>query len=449
MSATNDTKFVIAGAGLAGALMANYLGRAGYRVELFEKRPDLRKADISAGRSINLALSVRGLHALKEVGVADVVMADAVAMPGRMIHGLDGTLSYQPYGSKGQAIYSVSRGGLNGHLLDALERYENVEVFFNHKCVDVDLDAPTATFEDGSGGGVTAVGDAVIGADGAFSAVRARMQRLDRFDYSQDYLKHGYKELCIPPAPGGGFQMEKNALHIWPRKSFMTIALPNADGSYTVTCFWPFDGPNGFDRLKTREDVEAHFKRWFPDAIPMIPTLYDDFFENPTGSLCTVRCGPWNYHDKVVILGDAAHAVVPFYGQGMNAAFEDCAELNACLNEFSGDRGKAFDVFFERRKENADAIADLALENFIEMRDKVGDPAFLRRKKRQKLLHKLLPNWYIPPYEMVSFTRIPYAETVRRARHQDRIIRRVAFAFWSVLTLVAIGLIWSFMTIQS
>ncbi len=445
MQEASECKFVIAGAGLAGALMANYLGKAGFQVELYEKRPDLRTADISAGRSINLALSVRGLHALDEIGVKDAVMKEAVPMPGRMMHNLDGSLVYQAYGQKGQAINSVSRGGLNCILLDALDRFDNVRVIFSHRCIDVDLDAPTATFDDGDGGRTTAVGDAVIGTDGAFSAVRKRLQRLDRFDYSQTYLEHGYKELCIPPGPDGAFLMEKNALHIWPRKSYMMIALPNADASYTVTCFWPFDGPHGFDRIKTPDDVEAYFKQWFPDAVPLMPRLREDYFENPTSSLCTIRCGPWNYADKVVLMGDAAHAVVPFYGQGMNAAFEDCSELNACLAEFPGNRARAFEVYFERRKENADAIADLAIENFIEMRDKVGDPAFLRKKKWQKRLHRWFPNWYLPPYEMVSFTRIPYAETIRRAQRQDRVIRRViwgAVAFVAIVILSAL-LFWS------
>lgn len=443
MQQAPECKFVIAGAGLAGAVIANYLGKAGYQVELYEKRPDLRKADISAGRSINLALSVRGLHALEEIGVAEQVMKEAVPMPGRMMHNLDGSLAYQPYGEKGQAINSVSRGGLNGILLDALERYPNVRVFFNHRCVDVDLDAPTATFDDGKGGQLTAVGDAVIGTDGAFSAVRHRMQRLDRFDYSQTYLEHGYKELCIPAGPNGAFQMEKNALHIWPRKSFMMIALPNADASYTVTCFWPFEGPHGFDNIDTPDKVEAYFKKWFPDAVPLMPRLREDYFENPTSSLCTVRCGPWNYKDKVVLMGDAAHAVVPFYGQGMNAAFEDCTELNRCLRDFREDRAMAFEVYFRRRKENADAIADLAIENFVEMRDKVGDPAFLRKKKRQKLLHRLFPNRYIPLYEMVSFTQIPYAEVVMKAAAQDRAMRRsVRGLYWSLALIACTSFYW-------
>ncbi len=426
----DNPRFMIVGGGLAGALMANYLGKAGREVAVYEKRPDLRTAKIVTGRSINLALSVRGIHALKEIGVADAVMADAVPMPGRMIHDLDGRLNFQPYGQSGQAINSVSRAGLNIILLNTAERYETVSLHFNHKCVDVDLDAPAADFLNSETGERTRVeADIILGADGAFSAVRNRMQRLDRFSYSIDYLEHGYKELIIPPAPGGGFRMEKYALHIWPRRSHMMIALPNADGSYTVTCFWRHEGPNSFANLTAMEAVQDYFREHFPDAVPHMPTLTNDYLENPVGSLATVRCGPWVYQDKIALMGDAAHAVVPFYGQGMNAAFEDCTALNECLANYAPDYARALNTYYDLRKENADAIADLAIGNFIEMRDHVGSRSFLRKKQREKLLHRLFPNWYIPSYTMVSFTRIPYAETVRRAKRQDRIVRRVSRIF--------------------
>lgn len=427
MSKAGKHSFTIVGGGLAGGVMANYLGRAGYDVRVYEKRPDQRKAGIVGGRSINLALSVRGMHALEEIGVLDEVMKHAVPMPGRMIHGVDGSLTFQPYGTHGEAINSVSRGGLNCILLDAAERYPNVQLVFDHKCVDIDLDTGETTYERLGGDVVKAPGAVVVGADGAFSPVRAKMQKLDRFDYSQTYLAHGYKELCIPPADGGGWRMEKNALHIWPRRSYMMIALPNADGSFTVTCFWPFDGPNGFNGLRTRDDVMTYFREHFPDAVPHMPTLAEDYFANPSSSLVTVRCGPWYYRDRVVMLGDAAHAIVPFFGQGMNCAFEDCTALMNHISACDRDLTAAFSRFFDERKRHADAIADLALQNFVEMRDKVGDPAFLRKKAAEKRLHRWFPRWYVPLYEMVSFTRIGYADTVERARRQDEIVRFVMF----------------------
>lgn len=416
--------------------MANYLGMAGHDVTVYEKRPDLRTTGAAGGRSINLALSVRGMHALKEIGVLDEVMTQAVPMPGRMIHAIDGTQIFQPYGTHGEAINSVSRGGLNCILLNAAERHPNVKLLFDHRCTDVDVETGETTYERPDGSIVTAPSAIVVSADGAFSAVRARMQKLDRFDYSQSYLEHGYKELHIPPAQGGGWRIEKDALHIWPRKSYMMIALPNADGSFTVTCFWPFEGPHGFNRLKTEDDVTHYFREHFPDAVPLMPTLTTDYFANPSSSLVTVRSGPWCYRDKVVILGDAAHAIVPFFGQGMNCAFEDCTALNERINSSNGDLAAAFLDFYEHRKRHADAIADLALQNFIEMRDKVGDPAFLLRKKWEKRLHRWFPNWYVPLYEMVSFTRIGYADAVEKAQAQDTGIRRIAYALFGLLVIL-------------
>src|SRR5205085_12498152 len=280
---------------------------------------------------------------------------------------------------------------------------------------------------------ITASGNAVIGVDGAFSAVRQSMQlKIDKFQYDESYLAHGYKELTIPPGPNGAWQMEKNALHIWPRKSFMMIALPNPDGSFTCTLFWEFEGPRSFATTKSDDDVRRCFGEEFPDAVALMPNLLDDFKNNPTGSLVTIRCAPWFYQDKVCLVGDAAHAVVPFYGQGMNAAFEDCVVLDECLAESPNDRNRAFAEYFSRRKANADALADLAVHNFIEMRDKTASRTFRAKKKLDHLLEGVLPRIYLPLYAMISFTRIPYAKAARRARWQDRVV------YGSLLALVVL-----------
>ncbi|MBA2585019.1 MAG: FAD-dependent monooxygenase [Chthoniobacterales bacterium] len=418
-------KFVLIGSGLAGGLLGAYLGRRGYDVDLYERRADPRAGNFVGGRSINLALSTRGIHALQQLGIADEVLRHAIPMRGRMIHGKSGDLHFAPYDrDPNKYINSIGRASLNTAVIEAAQRYPNVRVKFNHNCTDVDLDAPVAhLLNTETNQMIEARGDAVIGVDGAFSAVRQSMQRqLDRFEYDESYLAHGYKELTIPPAPDGGWRMEKEALHIWPRKSFMMIALPNPDGSFTCTLFWEFKGPRSFESTQTGDDVRRFFDKEFPDAVPLMPTLLEDFRENPTGSLVTIRCAPWHYKDKVALVGDAAHAVVPFYGQGMNAAFEDCVVLDACLAEFPNDRERAFAEYFSRRKENADALAALAVENFIEMRDKTASKRFRAKKKLDHLLEGLLPGIYLPLYTMVSFTRIPYAEAARRAGRQDRVV---------------------------
>jgi kynurenine 3-monooxygenase len=304
-----------------------------------------------------------------------------------------------------------------------------VRVFFNHRCTGVDLDSATARLVDSSvAAGVSPAessvsGDAIIGVDGAFSAVRQSMQKqIPNFQYDESYLAHGYKELTIPPAPDGSWRMEKNALHIWPRKSFMMIALPNPDGSFTCTLFWEFKGPRSFERTTSEEDIRRFFEEEFPDAVPLMPTLLEDFRENPTGSLVTIRCAPWFYKDKVALVGDAAHAVVPFYGQGMNAAFEDCVVLDECLARFPENRERAFADYFERRKENADALADLAVQNFIEMRDKTASKTFRAKKKLDHWLEAVLPGIYLPLYTMITFTRMPYAQAARRAQVQNAIV---------------------------
>lgn len=423
------------GGGLGGALMAVYLGKAGYPVDVYEMRGDLRTAELARGRSINLALSTRGFHALGEVGLTERIRENTIPMRGRMIHAVDGGLTFQPYGKdESQAIHSISRNGLNAMLLDAAEACPSVSLHFHEKCVGVDLDAATAEFRNTETGDRRHVeADQIIGADGAFSAVRRRMQRLDRFDYQQDYLEHGYKELAIPPADGGGFRIEKNALHIWPRHTFMMIALPNSDGSFTCTLFWPFDGPYGFSAIRDENDLQRFFERWFPDALPLMPTLVEDYFAGPPSSLVTIRCYPWSHRDKVVLLGDACHAVVPFYGQGMNCAFEDCTILNEFIDRHAPDWEKVFRCYQEERKENADTLADLAIENFIEMRDRVASPFFLLHKRIEKTLYKLFPRWYIPLYSRVTFSRMPYAQAVDRARRQEQVLRAV---LWGAVLLI-------------
>lgn len=416
-------KFVLIGSGLAGGLMAAYLGRRGYDVDLYERRADPREGNIVGGRSINLAISTRGIHTLEQIGIADEALRHAIPMRGRMIHDKSGALHFAPYDvDPKKCINSIGRASLNTTVIEAAQRYPSVRVHFNRKCTDVDLTEAVCRLETETGK-LTVRGDAVIGVDGAFSAVRASMQRnIDNFQYDESYLAHGYKELTIPPAPDGSWLIEKNALHIWPRKSFMMIALPNPDGSFTCTLFWEFEGPRSFTTTRTDDDVRRFFDEEFPDAVPLMPTLLEDFKNNPTGSLVTIRCAPWYYHDKVCLLGDAAHAVVPFYGQGMNAAFEDCIVLDECLARFVDNRERAFTEYFQRRKENADALADLAIGNFIEMRDKTASRAFRAKKKLDHLLEAALPGVYLPLYTMVTFTRIPYAQAARRARLQDRIL---------------------------
>jgi kynurenine 3-monooxygenase len=416
-------KFVLIGSGLAGGLLAAYMGRRGYEVELYERRADPREGNMVGGRSINLALSTRGIHALEQLGIADEVLKHAIPMPGRMIHDKSGDLHFSPYDRDPRKhINSIGRAALNTTVIEAALRHPNVRVFFNHRCTGVDLDSATAQMENPSQRVATS-SDAIIGVDGAFSAVRQSMQRaLPNFKYGESYLAHGYKELTIPPAADGSWRMEKNALHIWPRKSFMMIALPNPDGSFTCTLFWEFKGPRSFETTTTDEDVRRFFDEEFPDAVPLMPALLEEFRENPTGSLVTIRCAPWFYQDKVALVGDAAHAVVPFYGQGMNAAFEDCVVLDECLAAFPDNRERAFSEYYSRRKENADALAELAVQNFIEMRDKTASKMFRAKKKLDHFLEGLLRGIYLPLYTMVTFTRMPYAQAARRARRQDLLV---------------------------
>lgn len=408
-----------------GSLLGTILAQRGNRVQVFERRPDMRSAEISAGRSINLAMSDRGLQALEAAGIAGEVQKIAIPMYGRIIHAEDGSVQYQPYGKANQAINSVSRGELNKILISIAEQH-GVSFAFNSRCVDVDVANTTATFQSDSHGGLQHVSsDVLVGADGAFSAVRARMQTTDRFEYSQSYLMHSYKELHIPALADGTFALVKNALHIWPRHSFMLIALPNLDGSFTCTLFLAHTGSPGFNELGTAEAVQAFFAKYFADAYPLMPTLVHDFFMNPESSLVTVKCMPWVLN-QTFLIGDAAHAVVPFYGQGMNCGFEDCRVLADCLSAANGDWTKALHAYQEFRKPDADAIADLAVENFIEMRDSVADAEFLRCKKLEAFLHEHFPQKFIPQYSLVTFSpNVPYSEAQRIAAENAVFVKKL------------------------
>lgn len=425
-------------------MLAAYFGRRGYEVELYERRADPRAGNFVGGRSINLALSTRGIHALEQLGIADEVLRHAIPMRGRMIHGKSGDLHFAPYDRDPRKhINSIGRAALNSTVIEAAQRYSNVRVAFNHRCTGVDLESATAhLLNTETNHAVAASGDAIIGVDGAFSAVRQAMQaKLNGFKYDESYLAHGYKELTIPPAPDGSWRMEKEALHIWPRRSFMMIALPNPDGSFTCTLFWEFKGPRSFESTKTDADVRRFFEEEFPDAVPLMPSLLEEYQANPTGSLVTIRCAPWHYRGKIALVGDAAHAVVPFYGQGMNAAFEDCVVLDQCLAEFEGNRELAFTEYFVRRKDNADALAKLAVDNFIEMRDKTASKTFRAKKKLDHALEGLLPGLYLPLYTMVTFTRLPYAEAAKRARRQNAVV----FGSLALVALLAAALVARFL----
>lgn len=416
----------IAGAGLVGSLLAVIMARRGHNVSIYERRGDPRAKGFIGGRSINLALSDRGWKALELAGVDSAIRQMAIPMHGRMMHGLDGSLTYQPYGADGQAIYSVPRGGLNKLLLELADAHESVTVKFDSIVRDIDPDHGQLTIENARTGATSeATHDRVFGTDGAFSAVRSRMMRLDRFNYAQRYLSHGYKELTIPPAADGSHQLETNALHIWPRGAYMLIALPNPDGSFTCTLFFPFDGEVSFNSLTSDSDIMRFFETNFADAIPLIPDLLNDYKKNPTSSLVMIECSPWNYAGRVCLLGDASHAIVPFYGQGMNSGFEDCSVLDAILNETDEDWTTALGTFSAVRKPQTDAIRELALRNYIEMRDKTADPAFLLQKKIEARFSQRHPDKWIPLYSQVTFSHIPYDVALRNGELQDAIMKRV------------------------
>lgn len=411
----------IIGAGLVGSLLSLYLGKKGYQVSVYERRGDMRKEEVEAGRSINLALSDRGIKALKEVGIADDILEIAIPMHGRQIHNMDGSDAFQPYGKEGQYIHSVSRRDLNCKLMDLAEK-QGIKIYFNEKCSGINWKSNEVLFESG-----TIKSDLIFGADGAYSAARlAHMLQHSKFDYQQYYIDCGYKELSIPAGPGSSFLLEKNALHIWPRKDYMLIALPNADGSFTGTLFFPFEGEYSFERLQSEKEVFHFFNTTFPDVVDLVPDLTKQFFNNPTASLVTVKCFPWIRDDRFCLIGDAAHAIVPFFGQGMNAGFEDCSVLAELMDQYHDDWETILQQFQLLRKPDADAIADMAVNNFIEMRAKTADPKFLLQKKIEAKLHEHYPAKWIPAYSQVTFSpHIRYSDALKNSEKQEKIMQQI------------------------
>lgn len=416
-------RIAIVGSGLVGSLLAIYLRKQGHIVHVYDRSPDIRQMQFS-GRSINLAMSNRGWKALDEVGIGDAVRAIAIPMDKRAIHLVD-QLKFQNYGQEGESIYSISRGSLNRKMIDLAEA-EGAEFFFEQKIWDVTLnDATLHIGESERSEWEERKYDMIFGADGAFSRIRHRMQRQSMFNYSQEFLNVGYKELNIPANADGTHKLDQNSFHIWPRGEYMLIALPNLDGSFTCTLFMPFEGENSFASLTDRKMVAAFFETNFPDSIDVIPKLAEDFFENPTSTLVTMKCFPWTYEDKVALIGDACHAIVPFYGQGMNAGFEDITILDEMIRKYGDDWKSIFSEYQKSRKPNADAIAELSYRNFMEMSSKTADEKFLLQKKIEKWFSDKHPEKWIPLYSRVTFSDRPYSEALAIGDKQKDIMDQV------------------------
>lgn len=415
----------IIGSGLVGSLWAVYLTKAGYSVKIFERRSDMRKEKMSAGKSINLATSYRGWKALDEVGVGDEIRKIAIPMYGRTMHDQSGRKTYQPYGINNQAIFSVSRGEINAKMMDIAEQAGKVQINFNEECIGADLKNGIVHLKNSVTGKISShQSDVVFATDGAFSAIRYHaMQKADRFNYSQNFIEDGYREILLPANPDGSYKLEKNTLHIWPRGRFMLIALPNFDGSFTCTLFMPFEGhKHCFNNLTSRAKVEEFFKSVFPDFFEMMPTVADAWEDHPLSSLAIIRCYPWT-NGRVALMGDAAHATVPFFGQGMNAGFEDCSVMYNLMKKHKEDWLKVFAEYEVIRKPNGDAVQDLSLLNYIVMRDKVADPEFLLQQKVERRMNELYPGKYFPMYSMVSFSDIEYHTALTKGKQQDEKIK--------------------------
>jgi len=416
-------KITLIGAGLNGPLLAVLLMQRGFAVEIFERRSDMRRVQISAGRSINLALSTRGIHALQQAGLWEGMRSIIIPMRGRMMHSVTGELTFQPYGkNESEVINSISRAELNIALMTLAEK-QGATIHFHRRCVGYDLKTGTMRLRNEETGEETShETEIVVGCDGSPSAIRAEMLKLNRFNFSQQYLDYGYKELTISAGPDGKHLLETHALHIWPRGNYMLIALPNIDGTFACILFLPFEGVDSFASLATQADVNRLFESRFPDTVSLMPQLTDNFFSNPTGAMVTIKCSPWHVEGRALLLGDAAHAIVPFFGQGLNCGFEDCTYLMELLDRHGADWLQVFAEFETLRKINTDAIADMAIENFTEMRDRVADSGFLLRKKVELALESKYPQLFVPKYAMVTFHCIPYSVAQARGIVQDRML---------------------------
>ena len=432
------SRITIVGGGLVGGLLAIFLAKRGHTVHVYERRPDPRKTDVYAGRSINLVVSHRGWTALRAAGVEAAEKEITVPVYARMMHDREGKLNRVPYSIDNKAIHSVSRGELNRRLLSEAEKLANVKLFFDHRCLDVDLEHATCRFELDGKEAVEVKADVVFGADGAFSAVRSKMA-WGRFTYSQEYIEHDYKEVAFPAHPDGTPKMDPQCLHIWPRRWFMMMGLANQDGGFTGTLFMPHNATAqspGFDSVRTPEQVQAFCREHFHDALPIVPDIVEQYLRNPQSSLVIIRCSPWQVNGRVALIGDAAHAIVPFYGEGMNAGYEDCKVLNDLLNTFGDDNwAEVLHRYAAARKPNGDAIADLSLRNFVEMRDLVADPRFLLRKKIEGHIQARHPDKWLPLYSQVKFSDIAYKDAWNEGLRHDRIMEEV-------LSMPDIGEMW-------
>ncbi len=410
---------------MSGSLAAVFLARGGYEVEVYEVRPDMRLATANKSRSINMTLAARGVRALEEVGAAEHVMPLTVPLKGRMVHKEGGKVIYQPYGSNDrEVIYAIKRRDLNVALVNYAESFPNVTYHFNQRCTRIRRESSTLHLHDEVSGTEKCMQpDFIIGADGTFSHVLQEMQRGERAVYQKEYLNWGYKELPIPPGPDGDFQLDKNALHVWPRGDSMFMAIPNNDGSLTGTFTLPFEGDPSFESLSREGELLAFFKERFHDVVPLMTTLVESFNSNPASQFYTTKTAPWYYRDRIVLIGDSCHTVVPFYGQGMNAAFEDCSVLKRCIDTHPEELEKAFKLFQDLRKRNTDALADLSLQNFIDLRDRARSPRYIAHKKVEAALHRLSPKKYVPLYTLITHSTMPYADALEVVRKRNRLLR--------------------------